>query len=1072
MLKTSKPNRFKSVAMVAALASVALLPLSAYAAGLGRITVLSALGQPLKAELEVTASRDELNSLSAKLAPVEAFRVAGIEYASSLSTLRFSRQIKERGSKHYIEITTDRPVNEPFIDMLVELSWASGRLVREYTFLLDPPELVQQAPSVPVAAPESAPAVSAYAQTPAAAPLELRSAPVIQTLPARASAPVEARPKDSAASKKAAPSPRAAAPAPAPVAEKPPVTMRETRAGDTLGKIANEVRPEGVSLDQMLVALFRTNPDAFNGNMNRMSTGKILNVPDADAVRAIDAVEAKQEVIAQAADFNAYRRKLADVAATGAAVAGTGGRSSAGKISAKVEDKVPPLASGKDKLEVSRTEGVSSSQKDAKGAGKAPLEGRLSALEEDLASRERALREASSRIAQLEKNLSDLKKLAEMKSQAGTALQKQAEATKPAATPAVPPAVPVEPAKVAEMAKAPEATTTATATAPATTAAPAVPAPAPAAPPPKKVMIPEPEPEPDFLEENGPLVFGGAGIIALLLSYLGLSAYRRKKNAAAAEDSLSEPTLSPNSVFSETAAESIDASRMTASELSVSDTVPDTAGGAVDPLVEADTYLAFGRDTQAEEILLEALKSEPTRHAVHLKLLEIYSTRRSTLQFNMLAQELKEQTGGQGEAWERALELGMALDPTNALYQMADAADAAEIAPAEASMDAATEDTVIVKPEPMDPEATMILTAPVTLEAPPAAAPDAPPAEEVASFDFDLDLGEPVTDTTNATSDADTPAESVEGAVAEDGNVLDFDLDLGGSDSAAADAGSTDAAPATEAGADNALALDIDFDLDTAASTSASAPEAESTAAVSGADEPAALDIDIDLGAPAAAEPGLELPEVSVAEIETPAVGNEIEFALDLELPSAGGSEASAEPASAVTDVSALELPPTDDASAMSFDVDLGAETETTSALELPSAEVAEPAAPTLDLGAISLELDTPADGPKASLEAALETPMEAAVDSASSAEALAELSLDLPTEAEVPADMAAAPMEEPAVEESPQDNPEAATKLELAIAYEEMGDRDGARELLEEVLKEGSPAQVAAAQAKLDSLG
>ena len=1066
MLKTSKQNRFKTAAMAAALAATALVPLSAHAAGLGRITVLSSLGQPLKAELEVTANRDELTSLAAKLAPAEAFRVAGIEYASALSTLRFSREVKERGGKRYVEITTDRPVNEPFIDMLVELSWGSGRLVREYTFLLDPPELAQKAPPPVVAPPEARPIeslpIQSAVQAPVVAPTELRTTPAIQTPPVRATAPapIEARPKPLAtetvpAAKKSAP---LAAPAPAPAKTAAPAT-RETKSGDTLGKIANEVRPEGVSLDQMLVALFRSNPDAFNGNMNRMSSGKILKVPDADTVRSVDATEARREVLAQSSDFNAYRRKLADAAASGTTGTSAGGRSSSGKITAKVEDKVPPAATGKDKLEVSRTEAAPASKLDPKLAGKAPLEGRLSALEEDLASRERALRDASSRIAQLEKNLTDLKKLAELKSEAGATLQKQADAAKPAAPPPVvatvekPAPVPAKVAPPAPPTPASEPPKTSLASVPPVASSaeapkevPAAPATPPAAPPPpkKKVFIPEPEPEPDFLEENGPLVFGGAGIIALLLGYLGFSAYRRKKQDAVAEVEapVSEAAPSTNSVFSETTAESIDASMLASGDLSVSDSIPDTSGGAVDPLVEADTYLAFGRDAQAEEILLEALKTEPTRHAIHVKLLEIYSARRSTMQFNTLARDLRDQTGGRGSDWDRALAMGAALDPTNALYQAAE-----EVLPVEASV----EDTVIVAavdsaPESLDTEATMILAAPVMLEEP-APEPTAPATEEVASFDFDLDLGEP------ATAETESATELVAADTASADNVLDFDLDLGEPESEVAPA----TEPVAEPASDSAMALDIDFDLDAPTESPSAAEPVVEVVAIdvepvpdSPTDEQTnALDIDFDIEAPAlpaepeAAEPAIELPAIQIADIETPATDNAIDFSLDLELPAA---EDSSDAAVALPEIAAVETPQASADTSIDFDFDLGEADSATSAPSLPEA-----AAPVLDLGAINLELDTPADTPLQDL-AAMDFDLDAAT-SDDAAPADSESQLELP------------------VEEAIADNPEAATKLELAIAYEEMGDREGARELLEEVLKEGSPPQAAAAQTKLDSL-
>lgn len=1009
MLKTPKQNRLKVIAIAAALVCS---PLMANAAGLGRITVLSALGQPLKAELEITANKDELNSLAARLASPEAFKVAGIEFVSALSSLHFSREVKERNGKRYVEITTDRPVNEPFIDMLVELNWASGRLVREYTFLLDPPELIQKAAPAPVAAPEvKAPVPVARVEPAAEAPRVITQIP---SQSERIAAPADT-------SSMPAPALRKSTSLPTPTVAAEASATRQVKAGDTLGKIATETRPEGVSLDQMLVALFRSNADAFDGNMSRMRAGKILTIPDADTVRAIDASEARREVVAQAADFNAYRRKLAEVAAKSDVGTESGGRAAAGKIAPKVEDKVPAVAAGKDKLEVSRTEAVAP-KPDAKGAGKGePVQGKLSALEEDLVSRERALREAGSRIAQLEKNLGDLKKLAEMKSEAGTAMQKQAEAAKSSAPAVAPAAKPAEPMpKAVEPAQASPA-----ASAPVAEPAKAVPPPAadvPATPPPPKkkvVPIPEPEPEPDFIEENGPLVFGGAGVLALLLGYLGFSAYRRKKKTVEDVAPVSQVDLSTNSVFSETSSESINVSAVAPGEFSITEAAPDSEGEAVDPLVEADTYLAFGRDAQAEEILLDALQKEPARHAIHLKLLEIYAARRSPMQFNTLARELRDQTGGVGSEWERAMVMGLALDPNNSLYQVAEGTvvDAPVAAP-------------VAEPMAIDPEATMVFTAPPPTEEPPPVATD-----EVASLDFDLDLGDVTEPSAAAGGDAAAaPAES---------GGLDFDLDLG------EPSPDQEAAPAAVAEtSDHALALDIDFDLDTPAvepssETAIAVPAAENSpvAAIEpAADDAMGLSIDFEMPAPAP-----EVTEAVALPLETAvADGNSIDFSLDLELPAAGeSSPAESTPVSlevpGIPDAGNVEvaLVPESDDSSIDFDFDLGDD-----APSLPP--VAEAAPPELDLSSISLELDTPAAAPQ---------PAEAALD------------LELPDLGDVAAEVVPEP-------EVIEDNPEAATKLELALAYEEMGDREGARELLEEVLKEGSPAQRSAAQAKLESLG
>lgn len=935
MPNTDKRNRLKATVIAAA---IAVLPLATHAAGLGKITVLSALGQPLKAELEVTASRDEAPSLTAKVAAAEAFRQAGIEYSPALATLRFSREIKERGGRHYLEVSTDRPLNEPFIDMLVELSWASGRLVREYTFLLDPPDLAAKAVPAPVAVPEvrTEQAMPRPAEKPAVmAPADIR--PLVESR-----APV-ARP-----------------PAEKPLAKPATGGSRTVVSGDTLGKIAAQTRPEGVSLDQMLVSLFRGNKDAFDGgNMNRLRAGKILSIPDAETASAVPADEARKEIVAQAVDFNAYRKRLASAAAAEPGREQAAKQAVSGKIAPRVEDKVP-LATGKDKLEVSRTEAA----KDAKGR---PLQGRIATLEEDLVSRDRALKEASSRIAELEKNLGDLKKLAQIKSQAGAELQKQAKDAKPSAAepkkaemPAVKPEAPkaAEPPKSAELPKPAEAAKMAEAPKPADVGA-AKPADAPTPPPPKTkpALPPPPEPEPDFMEENAPLVFGGGAVLALLFGWLGFSAYRRKRSAAAEAPSVAETDLSAHSMFSSTTI-APPPSEQEPSQFSSTGMGMAAHQETVDPVVEADTFLAFGRDAQAEEILQEALRADPKRQAIHLKLLDIYFARKNVSQFGAVAKDLHALTGGAGSDWEKAAAMGATLDPGNSLYGSAPS-DVPEAAPAAVDMGA-----------------TMIIQVAPAAEPPPQEqAPRAeamPAAGEAVALDFDLDLGAPPE--TASTAPAAAAAEP-------EGVTLDFDLDLGAPEPAPSPA----AAPLPEAKSEVA-ALDIDFDM----------PAKE---------ESSVLALDFPLA-----------PEPSAATPETPAV-------VELEAPAAAPEA----PAVAAEDSGSID-----------FDFDLGTpeaakpEALPEMSLELPASESALAQPMDLDLGAISLELDTPAVAtaavpePAAALEAAVEMP----------------------------------------------DNPEVATKIELAMAYEEMGDRDGARELFREALAEGSPAQQKVARAKLDSLG
>ena len=147
----TKHIQFKKRAAALAVAScMSLVPLVAEAAGLGKLTVLSGLGQPLRAELDIGAAKDELAGMTARLAPQDVFRQAGVDFASVLLDLRFTVE-KRAGGQAVVKVTSSKPINEPFLDFLVELNWPAGRLVREYTFLLDPPEIAVKQAARPVA---------------------------------------------------------------------------------------------------------------------------------------------------------------------------------------------------------------------------------------------------------------------------------------------------------------------------------------------------------------------------------------------------------------------------------------------------------------------------------------------------------------------------------------------------------------------------------------------------------------------------------------------------------------------------------------------------------------------------------------------------------------------------------------------------------------------------------------------------------------------------------------------------------------------------------------------------------
>ena len=814
-------------------AALAALPICAEAAGLGKLTVLSALGQPLRAELDVSASREELNSLAARVAGAEAFRQANIEYTGGLSSLKFTLDKRANGQP-YFRLSSDRAIGDPFIDMLVELSWSSGRLVREYTFLLDPPEM--KSAETPVAQ-TNAPAVvksdaDRFAGSTKSPKVEKTTAvPVEKLHKAKSDLPVGGSGGSGDQS-------------------------RVVRSGDTLAKIASETKPDGVSLDQMLVALFRGNEDAFSGgNMNRLRAGKILAIPDKDAIASVEVVEAHKVVVAQAADFNAYKRKLAGAAASSPAKDAVPAQSAAGKITPKVEDKTA-ASPATDKLEVSKTE-----------AGKT---GASAKAVEDAVAKEKALKEAQTRINELEKNLSDMRKLSELKSQSGADLQKQG---KPVAPESASNAQPSGPAKsVEEVAKPVEA--------PSQREAPAV---TPVAPPPvaavKKALPPPPPPpeEPEFFEENGLLVAGGGAVFALLAGFFGFKAWKRRK--ATASDASVESVLGGSSVFSATDSASSDAGAAGPSTDFGLSGVEGLESEGVDPIREADTYMAYGRDAQAEEILLDARKKDPSHIAVYLKLLEIYAARRSVAQFNEIAGELHAQTGGFGAEWEQAEALGRVIDPSNPLYGAV--VEAFEPVPETAPITPA--DVVAVE----DPSSkTIIMQAPVAVSTEPA---EASQEELPGSLDFDLDLG-----SATAAVSPSAPPLAEEAHASESGNVIDFDFEM----DVGADIGSVPEATESSALGAPTDSVDIDFDLGPGESDAAAVPSLPTEATPLAGNE---ISFDLDLGETVAET-------ASVALLDEQATAPALDFDFDIGDTALPGASNTAEVASPALDLSAISL--------------------------------------------------------------------------------------------------------------------------------------------------------------------
>ena len=654
----------KQIAAAAAMMAIIGTMTPASALSLGRLSVQSALGETLKADIDVTSlTPDEAANLRVKVAPPDAYRIAGVDYNPVLPSTSVTLQRRADGTP-FLRITSDRPVQEPFVDVILELSWSSGRLLREYTLLFDPPSTAKApAPTTPAAiaaAPAPARASRAEpAQAPATAAADAASRAEARRA-AAASAAADAASK-AAARRAAAPAPT---PSPAPSSDSAQTaegSQYTVRAGDTLSGIATKLQVSGVSLDQMLVGLYQGNSQAFAGNnMNRLRAGAVLNVPSQDKLASIDERQARRTILAQSANFNAYRQRLAS-AVPEQTRAPESSRKASGDVKAGVEVRTGTENQPKDALKI---------------VPGAPAKSAAAAADEKVI-KDRANQELADRRAEAERNRIELEKVL------------AASGVKPGASApgAVLPA-PVVSAASAPAVKASEAIAAVTAPpqvasepliAPPPASAPAVAASMPEAPPvaasrPPLPMDPVTAEEPsllDSLSEN-PLLLPGAGLILAILAGLGYYRLRGRSKDEAGVTSFLESRMQPDSFFGASGGQRVDtrdaAASGSPSSMSYSLSQIDAIGD-VDPVAEADVYLAYGRDLQAEEILKEAMRANPERLAIRTKLLEVYAKRRDTKGYEMLAGELYGLTGGQGEDWLRAQELGRSIDPENPLYE-------------------------------------------------------------------------------------------------------------------------------------------------------------------------------------------------------------------------------------------------------------------------------------------------------------------------------------------------------------------------------------------------------------------
>lgn len=952
--------------LVITLLSLSLMaPAAALALGLGEIKLNSALNQRLDAEIELlSVNPGEADAIDVSLASAETFSRIGLERPAVLMRVKFEIEQKDDGN-YVIKATSREAIREPFLDFLVQVTWPTGKVLREYTLLLDPPvsHTETAAPIAPatstVAADTPAEQVEesdTFVPPPSSIPVDPEVAARERTSP-KATAPQAGESDDSQSA-----------------AGRAELVYGPVKANDTLWAIALKMRPsKDVSPQQMMMALLEANPYAFfDNNINRLKKGYVLRIDDPALLTAMSKAEAARQVSSQTRAWEDYRASKAAKAAE---------RQSAADEQPAAASASAPASEPKLKL-VAPEEGAGESAGGAENGAAvdgATSEELMLALESSAAQRKE--NEAlQSRVQDLEAQLEDMQRLIQLKDADLAALQQQlrqqGEGTQADATPETS-AVEQQAAgqqpeegqtEQAEGGAAPVAEETDNETTGQQSEAGAKPAEQPATeskepeakaepkaepkpepkPKPKARPQPAPQPEPGFFESllKDPLLLAAGGGTLVLLLVLGAVLIRRRRKGGFQESILSGGTSSMlNTKADEGSGETSFLSDLAISGMGGGAIAADE--GEVDPLTEADVFMAYGRNQQAEEVLKKALESNPDRPEVIAKLLEVYHSSGDKEKFEALVEQSGDKVKANDELWRKIAPLGLAMLPGHALFADAAASPTPEKPPVDQG-----------EGEPM--------------------------ADDVLDIGLDLD---------------ELSAEM-------EGEASDGNFDLG---------------------------MDFDLDDDTKADTEGKA--AEKTAETDIAD----MDFELDLDSGTAETPADEPKQESSADefdFELGTEGEQTESD-DLEFDLGGLAEEQGETDSDVADD-------------LNFDLgELDTDTET---------EEAKKSAPESDSDMDFGDLDF------GDLEfGGAEEPSE-------ETQSAAELDIgDLGSEDDFGdlGDLGDLDDDESMLDEGD----EITTKLDLAQAYIEMGDNEGARSMLEEVVEGGNDEQKQQAQELLDKI-
>ncbi|MBU2712484.1 FimV/HubP family polar landmark protein [Zooshikella harenae] len=955
----------------------------ANALGLGEITLNSALNQPLDAEIELIQVRELGSSeILPNLATNEDFNRAGVERIFFLSNLKFQTVVQKNG-RAYIKVTSRKPVSEPYLNFLVEVHWPSGRLLREYTVLLDPPTFSQQ-PVTTVQAPAS----SAPTQQPRAEqPVRSSSAPSSQ--------PATTGGLDG--------------------------DNYSIRANDTLWEIAAQVKPSrDVTVHQTMVAIQALNPDAFiNDNINLLKRGKVLRVPSSEQIKQVSHNEAVSLVAEQTRAWKAGDLQAPQLDATRRASAAPEAEAGDGDGRLKiVSAPATPTASQEEGGGDTGQTGPSAQQVET-------LQNELSVTQENLDKARRENEEITSRLTELEDQIGTLQRLLSLKDEQLAALQAKLSEQEVATTqPAVSEPEPVrEPAVTTEPEPETEPVPTET------------------------VETPQPKPEVSLIDRilQEPMYLVGAGgtVVLVVLGLLFLSRRNARKEEELYQESLeAEADTMLIDEEEELEQKKISEAALEEDEKPSAPVKPETS----DPLGEADIYIAYGRFSHAEDLLRNAINDEPSRTDLRVKLLEVYAEMQNADAFKREFSELEELADHGAINKANALKakfpsdaFGVADTDTGIDYFAGDQ-DLASLE-AELSGDTLTMDD-------LDEELSLDdlgLEEPSSVEV---------PEEEsvVGSSDLDEEL--------------DLSLDDLEKEVDE----LSGELSLDALDEAA-EASQEIHPQEREAGYAEIEGLDFDLDKELAE------VDAESQG----------LDFDLEGIEPASAESlddalslDLETTDLDAGEVESPLD----EFALDEEL--------KLEPEQPLADTEEVEMDfslddlEIEDTDVAAFDeaFDLSVSDEAVAGNEPAPAAEAAVTEPELTSEEKDFMLGAELDDDLASLDAATES-LAAELSGAVGEEESVTQKVVEPEPQVKPAPVTEAKPEP--VPEAPKAAPvaesaddmallagadETATKLDLARAYIDMGDHEGARDILDEVMHEGNDSQKQEAQTLINSMG